>query len=67
MKTIIKQIGNVSGEGVTLILTEKAVLGKGMATKEWIVSWDGIGRALFGEQYSDSVSVKDLKADRGEN
>jgi len=67
MKTLIKEIINVSSEGVSFKLTEKASLtNEGLSTNQWYVSWDKIGRALFGDQYSDSVNVKDLKIDRGE-
>jgi len=67
MKTIIKEIGNVNHEGVSITLTEKAKLNpNGIATKTWWVSWDKIGFALFGEQYTDSTSVKDLDSDRNE-
>ena len=65
MKALIKEIVNVSSEGVSFKLTEKASLNGGLSTDQWYVSWDKIGRALFGEQYSDAVSVKDLRIERG--
>jgi hypothetical protein len=67
MKTLIKEIVNVSSEGVSFKLTEKASLTGGLSTDQWYVSWDKIGRALFNDQYSDAVSVKDLKIERGES
>jgi len=66
MKTLIKQIVKVTGEGISFDLTEKASLNGGMESKQWYVSWDKIGKALFGDQYSDAESVKDLKRLRGE-
>ena len=65
MKTLIKEIKNVSSEGVSFTLTQKAALNGGLSTDQWFVSWDKIGRALFGEQYSEAVSVADLKIERG--
>ena len=67
MKTLIKDIVNVNGDGVSFILTERASLDGGMKTKQWWVSWDTVGKALFGDQYSGSVDVKDLKKERGED
>ena len=64
MKTLIKEIKNVDGEGVSFTLTEKASLNGGLSTDQWYVSWDKIGRALFKEQYSDAISVVDLQAER---
>lgn len=66
MKTLIKEIVNVNSEGVSFVLTEKATLGSRLSTKQWWVSWDKIGRALFKDQYSNATSVKDLKIERGE-
>jgi len=64
MKTLIKEIVNVNNEGVSFKLTEKASLTGGLSTDQWYVSWDKIGKALFGEQYSDTESVKDLQIER---
>lgn len=66
MTTLIKEIVNVSSEGVSFKLTEKASLNGGLSTNQWFVSWDKIGRALFKDQYSDAITVKDLKIERGE-
>lgn len=66
MKTLIKEIVSVNSEGVSFNLTEKASLNGGLSTDQWYVSWDKIGRALFGEQYSDAVSVEDLRIERGQ-
>lgn len=66
MKTLIKTITSVTSEGVGFGLTEQARLHGRLETKTWWVSWDTIGKALFKDQYSDAVSVKDLKAERGE-
>lgn len=65
MKTLIKTIAHVDSEGVTFVLTEKASLGGTFKAKQWNVSWDNIGRALFKEQYSDAESVKELQTERG--
>ena len=67
MRTLIKEIINVNSEGVSFKLTEKASLTGGLSTDQWFVSWDKIGRALFKEQYSDAITVKDLRIERGEN
>ena len=64
MKTLIKEITNVNSEGVSFTLTEKASLNGGLSTDKWWVSWDKIGRALFQEQYTDAISVKDLNTER---
>ena len=66
MKTLINKIGKITGEGVNLDLTEPAVIGRGLKSKRWFVSWDAIGKALFKEQYSSLTSVKELRAKRGE-
>jgi hypothetical protein len=66
MKTMIKSIKNVSSEGISFTLTEKASLNGGLSTDQWFVSWDKIGRSLFKEQYSDAVSVTDLMIEREE-
>ena len=64
MKTLIKKINSVNSEGVSFTLTEKASLSGGLITDQWYVSWDKIGRALFKDQYSDAVDVKDLDLER---
>ena len=64
MKTLIKEIVNVNSEGVSFRLTENASITGGLSTDQWFVSWDKIGRALFKDQYSDAVSVKDLNIER---
>jgi len=64
MKTLIKEIVNISSEGVSFKLTVKASLNGGLSTNQWYVSWDRIGRALFKDQYSDTVIVKDLRIER---
>jgi len=66
MKILIKEIEGVSCEGVSFKLTGKASLNGTLKTDVWFVSWDRIGKALFGEQYSDADSVKELRLDRGE-
>jgi len=65
MKTIIKEIGTITTQGVSFKLTEKASLDGGLRTVDWSVSWDKIGKALFKEQYTDAESVKDLNDGRG--
>lgn len=66
MKTLIKNISNVNSEGFSFRLTEKAkLIHGGISTKEWWVSWDAVGEALFKEQYSDATSVKELTLERG--
>ena len=66
MKVLIKKIVNVNSEGVSFTLTGKASLNGGLSTDQWYVSWDKIGRSLFKDQYSDAVSVEDLRIERGE-
>lgn len=66
MKVLIKEIVNISSEGVSFKLTGKAALNGGLSTDQWYVSWDKIGRALFKDQYSDAVSVADLQIERKE-
>lgn len=63
-KTLIKTINNVNSEGVAFTLTEPAALTGNMKTTEWYVSWDKIGRALFGDEYSDADTVCDLESER---
>ena len=64
-KTIIKSF-SATASGVNLELTVKASLNGGrIKTKSWFVSWDKVGKALFGEQYSDSITVEELNKDRG--
>lgn len=65
MKTLIKKITSTNAEGVTFRLTEPASLNGGLKTTQWYVSWDNIGKALFGDQYSDAVTVEDLDKERG--
>lgn len=65
-QTLVKQIGKVTTEGVSFTLTEPVSLNGGLSTEQWYVSWDEIGKALFGDQYSDAVTVKDLREQRGE-
>ena len=66
-QTLIAKVFNVNSEGVSLELTQPACLDRGMAAKQWRVSWDAIGKALFKEQYLDcDMSVADLKIERGE-
>ena len=68
MKTLIKEIKNVNSEGISFTLTQKAALNAGgLSTDQWFVSWDKIGHALFGEQYSDAVSVAELRVERSES
>ena len=64
MTAVIKETVSISSEGVTLRLSEKAALNGGLRTNQWFVSWDKIGRALFKDQYTDAVNVKDLQIDR---
>jgi hypothetical protein len=66
MKVLIKEIVNVSSEGVSFKLTGKAALNGGLSTDQWYVSWDKIGRALFKDQYINAVSVSDLQIERKE-
>lgn len=68
MKTLIKEITSVTSQGVGFRLTEKGQLGNsgGLNSKNWFVSWDCVGRALFREQYSDSMTVAELRLEREE-
>jgi hypothetical protein len=53
MKTLIKEIKSITKDGIGFELTEEARLNHGMKAKQWFVSWDKIGAALFGDQYDD--------------
>lgn len=64
-KTIIKSVNTITAEGVSFTLSGSASLNGGLSTKEWYVSWDAIGKALFREQYSDAQTVKELDGARG--
>lgn len=64
MSVLIKGISNVNSEGVTLELTQKAMLHTGISTDVWRVSWDKIGEALFKDQYSNTVSVAGRNIER---
>ena len=64
MKTIIKEITNITSEGVSYNLTEKASLTGEFESASWFVSWDKVGAALFGDQYTDATSVKELNTTR---
>ena len=64
MTAIIKEIVSMSSEGVTMRLSEKVALNGTLRTDQWFVSWDKIGRALFKDQYTDAVNVKNLQTDR---
>ena len=67
MQTLIKQITKVNNEGVSFTLTEKASLNGGLSTDQWYVSWDKIGKALFGDQYYEAESVAELRQLRGDD
>lgn len=67
MKVLIKEITNVNTDGVSFKLTDKAGMNsETFKSKTWFVSWDKIGRSLFGDQYSDAYTVADLRLARGE-
>lgn len=59
MKPLIKEITNISKEGVALKLTAKASLNGSVNTDTWWVSWDRIGRALFKDYYTDNKEGED--------
>lgn len=63
---LIKEITNITREGVSFKLTEKASMNGGINADQWYVSWDKIGRALFGEQYSNTENITKVKMERGE-
>lgn len=65
MKACIKEVTNINGEGLVLILTQKVSMNGGLKADQWFVSWDEIGTALFGQQYAESLG--DLKKIRGED
>jgi hypothetical protein len=66
-KVMIKEVINVDSEGVSFKLNGKASLNGGLSTDQWYVSWDKIGKALFGGQYSDTDSVDDMEKERARN
>ena len=57
MGTLIKEV-STSSSGLVLKLTRKAALNGGISTDTWFVSWDRLGKALFGEQYSDERATE---------
>jgi hypothetical protein len=66
-KVLIKTINNVSKEGVSFTLTHPAALWEdGLVTKDWYVSWDRIGMALFGDAYADAATVTEMQEKRNE-
>lgn len=66
-KTLIKGFSNVTSKGISLKLTKPASLNGGIKSKEYWVSWDKIGIALFGDQYDTEPNITDLKIKRGES
>ena len=63
-KVAIKTINNVTSEGVSFTLNHPATLNT-LKTKEYWVSWDRIGKALFPDEYTDAETVQELKEVRG--
>ncbi len=47
---LIDGFGNITKEGLTIHFTQKFALNGGLATNEWYVSWDKIGKALCGNK-----------------
>lgn len=67
MSVIIKTINSVTSQGVSFSLNKAARLNDdGMLAKEWYVSWDKVGRELFGAEYTDAETVKELDTIRGD-
>lgn len=65
-EVIIKGYSNLTKEGVVLHLNKAATLKSGnLATKEFWISWDKIGEALF-EDYCNVDSVEYRRKLRGE-
>ena len=57
---IIKGFSNVTKEGVVLELNQKAKLRTGfIESKEFFISWDKIGSALF-KDYTESIDFDHL-------
>ena len=60
-EVIITEYSNVTNEGVVLHLNEPAKLKTGqILSKEFFVSWDKIGQALF-ENYTEKCEVADRR------
>jgi len=58
---IITEVRNKTREGIILVLNKPYPIREGgMASKEWFVSWDKIGRALFGDVYADELTVSSM-------
>jgi len=66
MKTVITNFSNPTSEGVTLHLNQPEKLKTGVGSfKEFYVSWDKIGNALF-ENYATGLEVDEMRKLRGE-
>lgn len=58
---LIDGFSNANKEGVTIHFNERTALHRGgLATNEWRVSWDKIGKALCGKKYC-SIEAQDVK------
>ena len=64
-KVLILGYSNLTKEGVCLHLNKPAILKHGgqLATKEFWISWDKIGKSLF-EDYDDRIDVAELNKTR---
>jgi hypothetical protein len=62
MKTLlIDSFGNITREGLTIHFNQKFSENDGLATDEWWVSWDKIGKALCGDKYCEETEVAKLR------
>lgn len=60
MKTLIQSI-STNSEGLHVRLNNPARLNDmGMAAQQWFISWDNLSKLIFGDQYEESATVKEL-------
>ena len=58
---LINGFGNITTEGLTIHFNQKFPLNGKLATDNWYVSWDKIGKALCGNAYCNETEVTKLK------
>ena len=57
---LITSVENIHKEGVTITFNKPFALNGNLATKQWYVSWDKIGKALCGDKYCEFLEVPEL-------
>lgn len=67
MKVFITE-ASCDKQGIRIVLNEPCPMnGRSMPSKEWFVSWDKIGKLLFGDNYTDETDIPKLKVIRSEH